>query len=473
MLDLGLSDDMLAALLGHEIAHVAFEHFTSMQRRATLMNVLSQALLVGVLIGAAGGGGGKSSTPTGPYRSPEPYGSSGGDLVYGAAASSLIVSELLLRSFSREHEDQADEEGQRWAAAAGFGPTGTRELMALMQSRLPQDKSYGYWRTHPFFDERVRAARVRADLLRRQEARPADDFRAATQAALVAYYEGLKPPAESRPLVRDEALAAWPRGPAAEKIRLEKLHELRDAELGRPPLDRDYGRVLRAYAGETTAVEALTPESPLLATLAAERADLAKQAADLYPKARDLLAGEIYETAFLERFVSNWPEAPEAPRAALLLGDARSRLGDQTEAVRHYLRAWETAPDSEEGGKAAEGLRRLAPSLTQLAALQQLATQDRDADLAGLAANRLAEIAASYAEVANGAEYLRRFPDGAQVAAVTGRLNTLADKLYAEVILYQAIGDNVKAVERINQILTYAPLSPAADLLRERAVVES
>ena len=59
------------------------------------------------------------------------------------------------------------------------------------------------------------------------------------------------------------------------------------------------------------------------------------------------------------------------------------------------------------------------------------------------------------------------------MTAVTGRLNALADKLYAEVILYQAIGDNVKAVERINKILTFAPLSPAADLLRERAVVES
>ena len=73
MLDLGLTDDMLAALLGHEAAHVVFGHFTSMQRRATLMNVLSQALLVGVIIGAAKGGGAHGDTPTGPYRSPEPY----------------------------------------------------------------------------------------------------------------------------------------------------------------------------------------------------------------------------------------------------------------------------------------------------------------------------------------------------------------------------------------------------------------
>ena len=474
MLDLGLTDDMLAALLGHEAAHVVFGHFTSMQRRATLMNVLSQALLVGVIIGAAkGGGGGHGDTPTGPYRSPEPYANSAGERVQGAAATSLIVSELLLRSFSREHEDQADAEGQRWASAAGFSPTGTQELMAMMQARIPQSKTYGYWRTHPFFDERVRSAKVRGDLLRRLEPKPADDFRARTQATLVAYIDQLAPPAEMKPLVRDEALAAWPRGPAAEKIRLEKLHELRDAELAHLPLGRDYGKVTRAYAAQTAEVTALTPDSPLLATLAKESTDLAGEAADVYPRAVELLDGEIYETAFLERFLSNWPEAKEATRAALLLGDARARLGDQPGAVQSYLRAWEGAPESPEGQRAALGLRNLAPTLTSLAAVQQLALQDRDADLGKLATARLEEIAHSFADIDNGAEYLRRFPESDQAPAVTDRLNSLADKLYAEVILYQAIGDNLKAVERINKILTYAPLSPAADLLRERAVVES
>jgi beta-barrel assembly-enhancing protease len=471
MLDLGLTDDMLAALLGHEAAHVVFGHFTSMQRRSNLMNVLSQALLVGVLIGARNDGT-NSKTPAGPYRSPEPY-TTGSDRVQGAAATSLIVSELLLRSFSREHEDQADEEGQRWAAAAGFSPTGAEELMALMMARIPQSKSYGYWRTHPFFDERVRSAKVRGKLLRQGEPRPSDDFRAKTQETLVAYLDQLKPAAETKTLVRDDALAAWPQGTTAERLRLDILHELREAELAHPSLERDYGKLVRAYAEQTTEVQALTPQSPFLATLAKESAELTGEAADLYPKAVSVLAGGLYETAFLERFLSNWPDAKEAPQAALSLGDARARLGDQTGSVESYLRAWETSPDSPEGARAAAGLRALAPSLTKLAALQQLALEERDPDLGRLATARLQEVAASFDDVDNGAEYLRRFPDGSQVAAVTDRLNSLADKLYAEVILYQAIGDNSKAVERINKILTCAPLSPAADLLRERAVVAS
>jgi predicted Zn-dependent protease len=470
MLDLGLTDDMLAGLLGHEIGHVALHHHLRMQRRATLMNVLSQALMVGVMVGAEGNRGGSNA----PYRSPDVRGGRGsGEMVQGAVATSLIVSELLLRSFSREHEDEADEEGQRWAAAAGFGPTGTRELMELMGSRLPQDKKYGYWRTHPFFDERVRAAKARGELLKPLKPKPADDFRIRTQAALVTYYEQAPAGSESAPLVRDEALAAWPRGAAAETIRLAMLHEARETELGRVPLGRDYGALLRAYAEQAAEIERLTPASPLLATLAKETAELEAAATELYPKAVAVVEGEVYETALLERFLSTWPESPEAPKAALLLGDARSRLGDETDAVRHYLRAWETAPASAEGQRAAAGLRTLAPTLTQLAALEQLAGQQRDPELARLAAARLDQMAGSFQDVDNGAEYLRRFPDGSRIEPVTDRLNELADKLYAELILYQAIGDHVKAVERINKILTYAPLSPAADLLRERAVVES
>src|SRR6476660_2606794 len=55
LLDLGLNDDMLANVLGHAIGHVALEHFQRMQRKATIMNVLSNVLLAGVIIGAEHG----------------------------------------------------------------------------------------------------------------------------------------------------------------------------------------------------------------------------------------------------------------------------------------------------------------------------------------------------------------------------------------------------------------------------------
>jgi len=156
---------------------------------------------------------------------------------------------------------------------------------------------------------------------------------------------------------------------------------------------------------------------------------------------------------------------------ALALGDAYSRLGDTTEAVAQYLTAWQSGPETAEGKRARTGLRVLAPSVKQLAALQQLVDQDKDAEIKNLATDRLATMAKTYDDLANGAEYLRRYPDGPQVVPVLDRLNTLADNLYGEVVLYQGFGDATKAIDRINKILTNAPLSPAAARLRDKAVI--
>ncbi|MEO8277596.1 MAG: M48 family metalloprotease, partial [Thermoanaerobaculia bacterium] len=45
MIELGLTDDILAALLGHEITHVVKKHGTRLERKAMLLNILSQAVL--------------------------------------------------------------------------------------------------------------------------------------------------------------------------------------------------------------------------------------------------------------------------------------------------------------------------------------------------------------------------------------------------------------------------------------------
>ena len=469
MLALGLTDDELAALLGHEIAHVVHRHGTRMERRATLLNVLTQALMVGVMVG---GGGGRNRGPA----VPDPYGvgpqSSGtGDLLYGSYAASLILGELLLRNYSREFEDEADEDGQRWAAAAGFAPDGTFQLMNSLGTRLPESKEYGYWRTHPFFSQRVLAAQARGRGLARGEERPDAEFRSWSQHRVLDLGADQPAGSEGELLIESMALAAWPRGAEADRLRLERLHRQRAAVLERIPLSRDYGTLLHAYDGELAEVTELDPGSGALATLKGERETLAADCAALYPKAHETWKTGIYETAFLETFLSNWPAAEEVPQVALALGEAYGRTARQADAVEMFLRAVAAGPQTPAGEQALRGLRNLAPALDQLTALAQLAEQTQDPELARLADQRLGQLAPSYGDIAAGAAYLRAHPAGKHAAAVAARLDVLAENLYGEVLLYQSVGDHVRAIDRIQKILTHAPASPAAQKLLEKVVL--
>ena len=471
MLDLGLTDDMLAGLLGHEIGHVVLQHGTKMQRRATLLNVLSQALLVGVLVSTT-----NDRRDTGPAP-PVPYGTSSGDgnRVQGAAAAGIVVSELLMRSYSREFEDQADDEGLRLAAGAGFDPAGFGELMSLMDTRMPQSNEYGYWNTHPFFESRVRAASVRKDLLARNEPEDAAKYRQQTQVRMLELGRGArgKDSEEATRFLEDAAVAIWPHGPEAHGIILDRLHAVRDDELENTTLYRDFGKLLAEYEKTLERFETADDASALIAKLEAEIASFRNSLAEAYPRAVEVFAGGIFETDFLETFVSNYPETEELAGVALALGEAYARLRRPDEAVTMLLRSFRAAPQSETGQKAARGLRALAPTLIELGALQELAELTEDQELSELAFERLGKTASLFEHLGNGAGYLAKYPDSRFRETVNDRLNELAEDLYGEAILYQNIGDHAKALDRIQSILTDAPLSPAAARLRASAVLES
>ena len=471
MLELDLDDDMLAGLLGHEIAHVVLSHGTRMKKRATLLNALSQALLVGVMLGASNDNSGRNS----PYYDPlDPRSgrSNKGDLIQGTFAAGMVVTELLLRSYSRGFEDEADEEGQRWAAGAGFDPDGTRALMARMQARIPQNRDYGYWRTHPFYEERVRAAGVRRRLLTVQPAESPTELRNRTQGALLAARELPKIDAPLVELLEWEALNAWPQGSRADQIRLDYLHKISTREFEKPALGQDLGGLISAYEEERDEVRTLSPQSPFLPTTDTEIEQLRTTLVERYPGFVTTLESTVYETEFLETFLSNYPDSDQAGDVALALGDAYARSRRQTDAVEQYLAAWAAAPDSDAGRRAKSGLRSLVGFLEQLGALQQLADQHDDLELQRLAEARLDELAGTYQRLDNGSEYLRRFPSTTYSRRVSERLDQLANEMLGELLLYQAVGENVKALDNIHQILTHAPLSPAADRLRQRAVLE-
>ena len=159
--------------------------------------------------------------------------------------------------------------------------------------------------------------------------------------------------------------------------------------------------------------------------------------------------------------------ATERPFCRLALS---TETPDRT-AVGEFLATWKADPEGPSGEAARRGLRNLAPALDQLTALAELADQDQDADLRRLAEERLAGKAASYSDIADGAAYIAKYPTGTYVEAVTLRLNALAEGLFGELLLYQSVGDQMKAMDRIQRILTHAPLSPAASRLMAKVTL--
>lgn len=117
------------------------------------------------------------------------------------------------------------------------------------------------------------------------------------------------------------------------------------------------------------------------------------------------------------------------------------------------------------------GLRNVAPTLDQLTALGELAQQERDPELASLAAERLTKLATTFDDLAAGAAFLDRFPESPHVETIAARINVLAENLYGEILLYQSVGDHVRAIDRIQKLLTHAPASPAAQKLLDRVVL--
>jgi predicted Zn-dependent protease len=123
------SDDELAAVMGHEIAHALREH-----GRERISHAQAQGMIIGV-IGAA----------TGASR--------------GALDLTQMVVELTLnRPNSREHEMEADRIGVELAARAGYDPRAAISLwekMAKLGDGVPEFLS-----THPSHETRIADLRV-------------------------------------------------------------------------------------------------------------------------------------------------------------------------------------------------------------------------------------------------------------------------------------------------------------------------
>lgn len=129
---LGVTENQhqLAAVLGHEVAHVTARHANERASRSTITGV-------GIDIAAILLGGGYYNQTRGAYEA----------LSAGAALG-------IMNPFSRKQETEADVVGLEYMARAGFDPRESVELWKNMNSKN-QTSVPEYMSTHPSGDTRI------------------------------------------------------------------------------------------------------------------------------------------------------------------------------------------------------------------------------------------------------------------------------------------------------------------------------
>lgn len=124
-----LDDDELAYVLGHEVGHVAARHIAKKLQSGMAYQLLMQIAFAGAGSDAAAIAGGI-------------------DTVYN----------LIDLGYSRQDEYEADRLGVKYAFRAGFKPgAALSSLEKIKQEEGPNWKVLGYFRSHPYAEERIAA----------------------------------------------------------------------------------------------------------------------------------------------------------------------------------------------------------------------------------------------------------------------------------------------------------------------------
>jgi len=123
---LKLSDDEIAAIMGHEIAHALREH-----GRERLSQAMAQSAITNIALAAAGGYGTQIN------------------------AANQVAQYVLVLPNSRQHESEADAIGIELAARAGYNPRAAisvwQKMMKATQGKNPPE----FLSTHPSGETRI------------------------------------------------------------------------------------------------------------------------------------------------------------------------------------------------------------------------------------------------------------------------------------------------------------------------------
>ena len=188
------TEDEVAAVLAHELAHLSQRHYArSLEQQRQASPLALTALLASILVAATVGG-------------------DAGAAAILSTQAGMLQAQL---AHSREHEREADRIGMQALARAGFSPAAMPAFFEKLQKAAPLDPELypEFLRTHPITESRISDSRNRAQQLPVSGSRRDSlDFTLARARTLVAFAR------ENNALVADMQ-AAIARGATAPEYR--------------------------------------------------------------------------------------------------------------------------------------------------------------------------------------------------------------------------------------------------------------
>ena len=128
------NEQQLAAVLGHEIVHVAAQHGVK-----SMQNGVGLAVLVEIAGAVAGA-----------------------DKAAAAKAASQIAASMVSMKYSRSNEYDADKYGMKYITRAGYNPWGMPELLTILLNLSEKEPSSleAMFSTHPLSSKRIAEAKA-------------------------------------------------------------------------------------------------------------------------------------------------------------------------------------------------------------------------------------------------------------------------------------------------------------------------